>query len=201
MQAGPLRLQCRWENKFCSRTETSHKTKPPPERVKSSTCVLYLCRERQTCTYSLSFHSSLGLAGMMHKQPCPLLRCCKVDCSIACWMEWHCSLSLPASFSCTLSLFFYLLLPLLLSARSLAVQTAQLSSVLPVPQQLLHEPCVSECAVTFKGERNLQGQCAPHCHPPTLPLWWPPHHHHLPPQQLVKTFLKKRYSGVGWGGG
>ena len=66
-----------------------------------------------------------------------------------------CTLSLPhsSSSSCTRSL------PLLFFARLLAAQTAQLSSVPPLPQQILHELCVSEWDGTFKGERNLQGQC------------------------------------------
>lgn len=49
-------------------------------------------------------------------------------------------------------------LPLLFFARLLAAQTAQLSSVPPLPQQILHELCVSEWDGTFKGEHNLQGQ-------------------------------------------
>lgn len=64
-----------------------------------------------------------------------------------------CTLSLRSSSSFTRSL------PLLFFARLLAAQTAQLSSVPPLPQQILHELCVSEWDGTFKGERNLQGQC------------------------------------------
>lgn len=96
----------------------------------------------------------------------------KVDCSIASWTEWHClhslSPSLPhsSSSSCTRSL------PLLFFARLLAAQTAQLSSVPPLPQQILHELCVSEWDGTFKGERNLQGQCVctSSVRPPLLPV-------------------------------
>ncbi len=118
------------------------------------------------------------------------------------WNDIVRSLSLHHSLALSLSLFFYLLLPLLLFARSLAVQTAQLSSVLPLPQQLLHEPCVSECAVTFKGERNLQGQCAPHPHPPYTPTMMTP----PPPSSPAaagQDIPKKKERGVcsGWGGG
>lgn len=97
---------------------------------------------------------------------------CKVDCSIASWTEWHClhSLSLPHSSSSSSS---RRLLPLLFFARLLAAQTAQLSSVPPLPQQILHELCVSEWDGTFKGECSLQGQCvctSSVCPPPLLPV-------------------------------
>lgn len=65
------------------------------------------------------------------------------------------------------------LLPLLFFARLLAAQTAQLSSVPPLPQQILHELCVSEWDGTFKGECSLQGQCvctSSVCPPPLLPV-------------------------------
>lgn len=83
----------------------------------------------------------------------------KVDCSIASWTEWHCLHSLSTSIPHSSSSSSTGSLPLLFIARLLAAQTAQLSSVPPLPQQILHELCVSEWDGTFKGERSVQGQC------------------------------------------
>lgn len=102
------------------------------------------------------------------------------------------SLSLPhssssSSSSCTRSL------PLLSFARLLAAQTAQLSSVPPLPQQILHELCVSEWDGTFKGERNLQGQCvctSSVCPPllTVLPCTHPsPHNTHKTPPRIIRA--------------
>lgn len=79
------------------------------------------------------------------------------------------------------------LFPLLFFARSLAAQTAQLSSVPPLPQQILHELCVSEGDGTFKGECNLQGQSV--CTSPLLsiPPPFPSSHKNNQCQGLLRT--------------